>query len=354
MKRIILLITAVLIGFTTNAQEKRMAVVQTSTCYMRLQPDYEAALETQELMGTVVEVVGSSRYWRQIVCPQPYKAWTTSMTIVEMTGEQIEEYEKAPKYIYTAEYGHLFTKPDINSNRICDLVGGDVLRVVEKPVKEKSKTERLIEELGVRLAGLKNEICPPITAPEKQEIWVEAMLPSGKTGWIKANDVRLLGERINAEMGKDIQGCISPEKIEGAIAQAQKMVGVPYLWGGMSSKGVDCSGLVRICFLMNDVLLPRNASQQIKCGQRIELPLKDIKDGYDVETAQKATEGLKRGDLVFFGKIDEMRVSHVALYLGDGKIIHSSHLVRINSLIPGENDYYEGAGKLIGACRLSY
>ena len=41
-----------------------MAVVETSTCYMRIAPDYESALETQELMGTVVEIVGESGYWR--------------------------------------------------------------------------------------------------------------------------------------------------------------------------------------------------------------------------------------------------------------------------------------------------
>ena len=76
--------------------QKRMAVVETSTCYMRLLPDYESALEPQELMGTVVEIVGQKGYWREIVSPQPNKAWTTEKTLVELTPEQIREYEDAP------------------------------------------------------------------------------------------------------------------------------------------------------------------------------------------------------------------------------------------------------------------
>jgi len=101
---------------------------------------------------------------------------------------------------------------------------------------------------------------------------------------------------------------------------------------------VDCSGLVRISHIMNGILLPRNASQQIKCGDRVEL------------------DQLQRGDLVFFGTpaTDEkpIRVTHVGIYLGDGRIIHSSHRVRINSLTPGETDYYENAHRLIAAIRL--
>ena len=126
--------------------------------------------------------------------------------------------------------------------------------------------------------------------------------------------------------------------MEDIIASAHQLLGVPYLWGGMSSKGVDCSGLVRISAIMNDVLLPRNASQMIKCGKPVKL------------------DDLKRGDLVFFGtpatEEKPMRVTHVGIYLGNNRIIHSSHMVRINSLIAEDEDYYENAHKLIAACRL--
>jgi cell wall-associated NlpC family hydrolase len=164
------------------------------------------------------------------------------------------------------------------------------------------------------------------------------VLPSGRTGWVCRKALRPLDDRIDIRMGDKAEGKVSQEKMEDIIASAMKLVGVPYMWGGMSSKGVDCSGLVRIACIMNDVLLPRNASQQIKCGVPVELT------------------DLQRGDLVFFGKPatedKPMRVTHVGIYLGDNHIIHSSHLVRINSLDPEAPDYYENAHRLIAACRL--
>lgn len=337
MKRIILLIAAVVIGFTANAQEKRMAVVQTSTCYMRLHPDYESALETQELMGTVVEIVGEKGYWREIVSPQPYQAWTTEKTLVEMTAGQIEDYERAPKCIFTAPYGHVRMTPDENGTKITDLVGGDVLRTVVKKNGQASTSGKNCK-------------------------WVEVMLPDGKTGWTYKKDVRVLGKRIDIRKGDSSEGLVTEAMIESVISAAEELRGVPYFWGGMSSKGVDCSGLVRICFLMNDILLPRNASQQVFCGKGIDVDRPDtkgiteaeVKMNYDQNKALNAIKNLRRGDLVFFGNTETGRITHVGIYLGDGYMIHASHLVRVNSLIPGNADYYENAHRLIRACRLSY
>ena len=337
MRRLFLTILLASAAFSATAQEKRMAVVQTSTCYMRLHPDYESALETQELMGTVVEIIGEKGYWREIVSPQPYQAWTTEKTLVEMTAEQLEEYEKAAKYIFTAAYGHVLTVPHETGTMITDLVGGDVLRVVEKQ---------------------KGQVSPSGVHGK----WAEVMLPDGRTGWTYKKDLRLLGKRINIRKGDPSEGLIDGEKMEAVIMAAQRLLGVPYLWGGMSSKGVDCSGLVRICFLMNDILLPRNASQQVFCGKEIVVDRPDIKgktqaevkENYDSEKAGNAIKNLERGDLVFFGNTETGSITHVGIYLGDGEIIHASHLVRVNSLIPGEENYYENAHRIIRACRLCY
>jgi cell wall-associated NlpC family hydrolase len=186
------------------------------------------------------------------------------------------------------------------------------------------------------------------------------MLPDGRTGWTYRKDVRLLGERINIRQGDSSEGLIDADRMEDVITSAQRLRGVPYLWGGMSSKGVDCSGLVRICFLMNDILLPRNASQQVFCGKEIEVARPDIagktqeevKENYDREKALNAIRNLGRGDLVFFGNTETGSITHVGIYLGGGQMIHASHLVRVNSLIPGEESYYENAHRIIRACRL--
>lgn len=303
MKHILTFILAALVGISASAQEKRMAVVEFSTSYLRLQPDYESPLETQELMGTVVEIVGESGYWREIISPQPYKAWCTDQGLVEMNEEELKAYEEAPKVIFTDLYGHIYIRPSAKAETLCDIVGGNILRYVEKKGK-----------------------------------WTKVMLPSGKTGYVQSRHLKKHEGFRSIAMGEGSAESISPETTEAIIAQAEKLLGVPYLWGGMSAKGVDCSGLVRISHIMNGILLPRNASQQIKCGERVPL------------------DQLQRGDLVYFGTAatddKPMRVTHVGIYLGNNKIIHSSHRVRINSLIPGDADYYENAHRLIAATRL--
>ena len=92
MKKIIGML--ILLGVATAAagQEKRMAVVEFSTSYLRLEPDYESPLETQELMGTVVEIVGEQSYWMEVITPQPYRAWCTNQGLVEMTEEELKAF----------------------------------------------------------------------------------------------------------------------------------------------------------------------------------------------------------------------------------------------------------------------
>ena len=361
-----------------------MAVVETSTCYMRIAPDYESALETQELMGTVVEIVGESGYWREIVSPQPYKAWTTEKTLVEMSEEEIREYEAAPKYMFTKLYGHIYSEPSEKAQTICDLVGGDVLRVSlntgnsGQRRKSITKTSGDIEDEGesATIGNQTSQEGRPSKTTEKQVEkmavtkgkWAQVVLPSGVKGWVLKDQVRVLGERVNIRKGDTAEGLISNEQMEAIIATAEQLIGVPYLWGGMSSKGVDCSGLVRISAILNDVLLPRNASQMIFCGTPVEMNCNPIfwneeyrtaGDGkYTMEFIEEMNgrvRNLQRGDLVFFGTpaTDEkpMRVTHVGIYLGNNLIIHSSHKVRINSLIPGQKDYYENAHRLLNARR---
>ena len=330
---LILMATATL---SYGQEAKRMAVVETSTCYMRIAPDYESALETQELMGTVVEIVGESGYWREIVSPQPYKAWATEKTLVEMNAEQIKAYEAAPKYMFTELYGHIYMEPSEKAQTICDLVGGDVMRMALSGDKAVSKGK-----------------------------WAQVALPSGTKGWVLKNAVQPLGERIDIRKGDTSDQLVSDEKMEAIITSAEQLLGVPYFWGGMSAKGVDCSGLVRISAIMNGVLLPRNASQQIFCGAPVEMTYDPAFEDVNyrivclnefIEEMKARVKNLKRGDLVFFGTPataeKPRRVTHVGIYLGDNRIIHSSHKVRINSLIPNDADYYENAHRLIGACRL--
>ena len=300
---------------------KRMAVTALSENMMRAEADYESALETQSLMGTVVEIIAEDGYWRQVVTPERYTAWCTYLGLVEMTAEQINEYKAAPKYICTSHHSCVYATPSVTGKRLADLSMGNLLRVVH--------------------AGAKAKI-------SKKGKFVEVMLPDGRTGWTPSADLKPFAAWAEKQS-------ITADNI---VRTAMQFEGTPYLWGGASSKGLDCSGLVRLTFLMNGHLLPRNASQQVRYGREIIMECDhSITPDSDrlYQEMQKRIKHLQPGDLVFFGtpetRLRKERITHVGIYIGGGKIIHASHKVRINSLLPGQKDYYENSHRLLKARR---
>lgn len=103
---------------------------------------------------------------------------------------------------------------------------------------------------------------------------------------------------------------LTPEEIHTRLPQviefARAAMAIPneYLWGGVVAPNYDCSGLVQAAFLASGILLPRDSYQQEDFTQRVE------------------QADLQPGDLIFFGTPE--RTTHVALYLGEGRYIHSS------------------------------
>ena len=97
-------------------------------------------------------------------------------------------------------------------------------------------------------------------------------------------------------------------------------MGFPYLWGGASTKAVDCSGFTKLVYYTQGIILARDASQQARYGHPVDI---------------SRLENLAKGDLLFFGNSAE-RPSHVGIHLGNGDFIHSSGRVHISSIIPGD------------------
>jgi murein DD-endopeptidase len=114
--------------------------------------------------------------------------------------------------------------------------------------------------------------------------------------------------------------------------RAISQLGRPYVWGGADLSGFDCSGLVRFIYDQVGIAVPRTAAEQFSAAKRIELA------------------GLKPGDLLFFRTQRNQRISHVAIYTGEGRFIHaprSGQLVEFRDL---DDEYYRprlaGAGRL--------
>lgn len=158
-----------------------------------------------------------------------------------------------------------------------------------------------------------------LSAAERTASHEEVELIDGRKGFVRSSQVMPFEYWANAPL---------PSAGE-LIATAQKFMGRPYLWGGTSGYGIDCSGYTKSIFYHHGFLLPRDASQQVQVG--VEVP------------TDTSWQGLEPGDFLFFGQPatedKKEKITHVAIYLGGGKIIHATGRVKIESLQPDDPDF---------------
>jgi cell wall-associated NlpC family hydrolase len=150
--------------------------------------------------------------------------------------------------------------------------------------------------------------------------------PDGYVGYIKAADVRPIGEKVFAKLS-DATPVQHRDRIEQVIAEAKKFLGTPYVWGGGTRDGCDCSGLVRASFKAAGMVMPRDADQQSLVGRLVG--------------TRWNRASLRRGDTLYFLS-RRGTISHTGIYLGDGKMIEATMpVVTISSFNPGDEDYSE-------------
>lgn len=296
---IILSVALISVSMLPAAARNSMGLISVSVTDMKKAPDYQSETVSQATMGTPVEVTGKEGYWYSIITPEGYTGWTTEQNIALLSEGQMEAWKKSVRLIVKDYFAIVTALPEEGAPVVSDCVMGNIIG--------KGKAQSA--------AG-----------------FTAVVLPDGREGFVPSGSVVPLREWMES---------VSSPDGEDIVATARLFLGFPYLWGGLSPKGLDCSGLVKLSYFLNGIIVLRDASQQIGTGKS--------------QDCSRITETLQPGDLVFFGRgAADSRgrsVSHVGIYAGDGMMIHSSLRVRMNSLLPGREDSYTSK-QIVGATRI--
>jgi len=265
---------------------KTYGIITVSVANMRSDPGEDAELGSQVLMGNIVRILKKKGGWVYIQSPDKYLGWADPDQMIRVTKNEAEEWNSTKKLFVKNYFGFVYQQPSIESYPVCDITGGGLLK-----------------DLGT--TGL----------------WSKVGLADGRIGYLQKSNV----------IEYQLWGTTLTPVADNIERTGKYLMGVPYLWGGTSPKGVDCSGFTKTVFLLNGQMLNRDANQQADQGEPIE-------PGAEFEN-------LKKGDLLFFGRKAENgkpeRIVHVGIYLGNREYIHSSGKVRLNSFDPNSPIFEE-------------
>ncbi|MCM4167839.1 glycoside hydrolase [Arenibacter sp. H213] len=271
---------------STQLAGRTYGLIQISVANLRGKPAHSSELVTQATLGTPVEILKAVDSWYLIQTPDRYLSWVDGGGITRMSKEEFLKWKATRKVIFTKTMGQSFSQPDENSQVVSDMVAGGVI-------------EFLSEENN----------------------FFKIRYPDGRMAFINKNDAQ--------DYDVWLAG-LDPSQ-ESLVSTSKKLMGVPYLWGGTSTKGVDCSGFTKTVYFLNGMVLPRDASQQIHTGKAVD------KD--------RDFDKLLPGDLLFFGKpptdSTKERVIHVGMWIGNNEFIHSSGRVLISSVDSSADNFDE-------------
>jgi hypothetical protein len=260
---VVVLLVVSLSAFAKNG----MHVVVVPVANMYSKPSEKADVVSQVIYGSNVRLIEARGEWSRIETSDRYGGWTPSRYLrVVLTGNG---YATAGPILQVESlFANVYAEPDNTKHK----------PLVTIPFE--AKLELAPEDTKTKAANARHEG------------WFHVRLAGQTLGWVQAGDV--------VEDPK-------PLTIAESIELAKRFLGVPYLWGGRSSFGFDCSGFTQMLVRARGIELPRDADKQAAWSGVTRIERKD----------------LQPGDLVFFGS-SEKEINHTGMYMGDGQFIHDS------------------------------
>ncbi len=260
---------------------------------IRREPDPSAELVTQALMNMPATAGETSGAWTRVALPD-YSGWIHSDELAEPV---VKGFCKIGEHCATP----------------LDLVA--VVRETHAPLYVDATGDEELDTLYL------STTLPLLDTTRSDRLQVA--LPGECAGWIARQAVSIRRSE-NAR-----------EEVAVVTEHARAFLDVPYLWGGTCWEGIDCSGLVQVCYRMGGYLLPRDADQQ-----------------HDALPRSVAREDLQEGDLIFFGA---QAITHVALALNREEYIHAEGVrygrVLVNSFNPAHEHYDQRLATLVRAIK---
>ncbi len=258
-------------------------VVASSVADVRKEPAHAAELITQMIYGDSVEPLKMEGDWYLVRLDDAYLGWIRSWHLAILSPREQESFARTAGHRVAVNNAEVLAEPSPEALPVSDLVIGTVLRA---------------QSCGRR--G-----------------WRAVALPDGKDGFIKSREVEPLSMRKH----------VSRDRL---AATGLRFLGIPYLWGGTTPKGFDCSGLMQRIFRLNGALLPRDS---------------DLQADYGRLKPHRQPDALQTGDLLFFGTSNS-QITHVAMMLPDGLFLHAYGQVRVGSLDPRHRLYEANLHKI--------
>jgi cell wall-associated NlpC family hydrolase len=246
----------------------RAAVIVAAVADMYSRASAEADVVSQAVLGTNVKILAAEKApageaWYKVETPDTYTGFVTAASLRTLPEGGRPYASSGRVFEVTSLFANVYATADVTER---------------KPL--------LASPLGTRL-----EVGPIAKR------WGQTTLPDGRTGWVQDGD----GMLVDAAAPRPRLAA------EGLVSLAKKFLGLPYLWGGTSSYGLDCSGFVQLVYRLGGIDILRDADIQFEGSGLLPVP--------------PGEEGA--ADLVFFGRV-KGKITHVGMMIDGESFIHAT------------------------------